>query len=154
MNAKTLLHRVSELAQPLCEEAGVSLWDVTFEKEGRDMVLTVLIDRPEGIFIEDCEHVSRSLDPLLDAAEFQDLPSYTLTVSSAGLERVLRRAEHFVWAEGKTVDLTFYRALDGQNTVSGILCGRTEDEIVLETGGERRAFPNSDVAQVRLHFEF
>lgn len=153
MNAKTLIRRIAELAQPVCQANGVALWDVTFEKEGRGMVLTVLIDRPEGIYIEDCEHVSRALDPLLDAPEFDGLPAYMLSVSSAGLERVLRRPEHFAWAEGKTVDVSFYRAIDGQSALTGTLTRRTEEELELEVGGAPRVLVNSDVAQVRLHFE-
>lgn len=154
MNAKALIRRVSELAEPLCTAAGISLWDVTFEKEGRGMVLTVQIDRAEGIFIEDCEHISRALDPLLDAPEFDSVPSYTLTVSSAGLERLLRRPEHFNWASGRQVDLTFYHTQDGRSTVSGILLRRTNEETVLEQDGEEIIFKNTDLAQVRLHFEF
>jgi len=154
MNTKTLIRRVGELAAPLCAEAGVSLWDVTFEKEGRAMVLTVLIDRPEGIFIDDCERVSRALDPLLDAPEFGDLPAYTLSVSSAGLERPLTRPEHFAWAAGKAVDLTFYRALEGRNGACGTLLRRDESETVLLEDGAERAYRNADVAQAKLHFEF
>ena len=74
MTQKELVRRVSELARPLCGEAGVSLWDVTFEKEGKNHVLTVFIDRDEGVNIQDCETVSRALDPLLDAREFEALP--------------------------------------------------------------------------------
>ena len=154
MNAKTLIRRVNELAEPICRSAGVSLWDVTFEKEGRDMVLTVLIDRAEGIFIEDCETVSRTLDPLLDAREFDSVPPYTLSVSSAGLERPLTRPEHFTWAEGKAVDLVFYRALDGVSAVSGTLASRDGEQTVLLENGAERAYRNADIAQVKLHFEF
>jgi Uncharacterized protein conserved in bacteria len=154
MNAKALTRRVSELAEPLCAAAGISLWDVTFEKEGRGMVLTVQIDRPEGIFIEDCEHISRALDPLLDAPEFDSVPAYTLTVSSAGLERVLHRPEHFAWALGRRVDATFYHTQEGRSAVSGILLRRTEEETVLELDGAEIILKNTDLAQVRLHFEF
>ena len=46
MTNKELVRRVTELSQPICRQAGVSLWDVTFEKEGRQHVLTVYIDAP------------------------------------------------------------------------------------------------------------
>lgn len=70
MTNKELVRRVTELAQPICRQAGVSLWDVTFEKEGRQHVLTVYIDRDEGVSITHCEEVSRALDPLLDDKAF------------------------------------------------------------------------------------
>ena len=84
MKAKDFIAKVTAMAQPVCAENGLDLWDVTFEKEGRNHVLTVYIDREDGIFIEDCEKVSRALDPLLDEPVFDSLPPYTLTVSSAG----------------------------------------------------------------------
>ena len=113
MTQKELIRRVSQLAEPLCAEHGLSLWDVTFEKEGRQHTLTVYIDREEGVNIDDCEAVSRGLDPLLDAHEFDALPAYMLQVSSAGLERPLTRPEHFAWAMGKKVVVRFYKAIDG-----------------------------------------
>ena len=87
MQAKQIVARVEELGRPLCEQAGVSLWDVEFEKEGGQYMLTVTVDHPEGVNIDQCEKVSRALDPMLDAKEFDDMPSYTLCVSSAGLAR-------------------------------------------------------------------
>ena len=95
MQAKQIVARVEELVRPLCEQAGVSLWDVEFEKEGGQYMLTVTVDHPEGVNIDQCEKVSRALDPMLDAKEFDDMPSYTLCVSSAGLARRLKRPEHF-----------------------------------------------------------
>lgn len=85
MQAKQIVARVEELVKPLCEQAGVSLWDVEFEKEGGQYMLTVTVDRPEGVNIDQCEQVSRALDPMLDEKEFDDMPSYTLCVSSAGM---------------------------------------------------------------------
>ena len=90
MQTKELIRRVEEMARPLCEQAGVSLWDVEFEKEGGQYMLVVTVDNPEGVFIDQCEQVSRALDPMLDAKEFDSMPSYTLCVSSAGLSRRLK----------------------------------------------------------------
>ena len=87
MQAKELIRRVEEMAQPLCEANGVSLWDVEFEKEGGIQLLTITIDRKGGVDISQCEAISRAIDPMLDAKEFDSLPSYTLCVSSAGLEQ-------------------------------------------------------------------
>ena len=67
MNAKELCKRVRELCEPFVEELGVTLWDVEFEKEGGQYMLTVTIDRDGHTDIDDCEKLSRSIDPLLDA---------------------------------------------------------------------------------------
>ena len=154
MTNKELIRRVTELVTPICQEAEVSLWDVTFEKEGRQHVLTVYIDREEGVNITHCEQVSRALDPQLDAKVFDSLPPYTLTVSSAGLERPLIRPEHFQWALGKEVSLSFYKAMNGVNEVVGRLISHDGVQIVIKEGEEEKTFAMSDVARVRLYFSF
>ena len=154
MTNKELIRRVTELVTPICQEAQVSLWDVTFEKEGRQHVLTVYIDREEGVNINHCEQVSRALDPLLDAKVFDSLPPYTLTVSSAGLERPLIRPEHFQWALGKLVHLSFYKATNGANELVGKLISNDGVQIIVQEGEEEKIFAVSDVARVRLYFEF
>ena len=154
MTGKELIRRVTQLSLPLCESAGVSLWDVTFEKEGRNHVLTVYIDREDGIFIEDCEKVSRALDPLLDEPVFDSLPPYTLTVSSAGLERRLSKPEHYAWAEGKQVQITFYKGRQGENTLVATLLGRDENGFRLQKeDGETVTYTAAEIAQMRLYFE-
>lgn len=155
MTNKELIRRVTQLAQPLCQAAEVSLWDVTFEKEGRQHVLTVYIDREDGVNITQCEQVSRGLDSLLDDRAFDSLPPYTLTVSSAGLERPLTRPEHFQWALGRQVCLSFYRAINGRNELTGCLRSCDGVQLTVETAdGEASTFAMTDVARVRLHFDF
>lgn len=155
MTSKELIRRVTHLVEPICREKGVELWDVTFEKDGRSHTLTVFIDKAQGVFIEDCEAVSRALDPLLDAHEFDSLPTYTLSVSSAGLERRLTRPAHFEWARGKAVELSFYRAYMGQNSLVGVLKEKNDRAfvLVLEDGSEV-ALEHALVANARLYFSF
>ena len=152
MTNKELVARVTALVQPLCQQAEVSLWDVTFEKEGRQHVLTVYIDRQDGVNITHCEQVSRALDPLLDDRAFDSLPPYTLTVSSAGLERPLIRPEHFQWALGKPVRLSFYRARNGQDELVGVLKSWDGVMIAVEEGETLHTLACADVARVRLYF--
>lgn len=154
MTQKEAVRRVTQLALPLCGEAGVSLWDVTFEKEGRQHVLTVYIDKEPAVDIGDCERISRALDPLLDAPEFDSLPPYVLTVSSAGLERPLNREEHLQWALGKEIVLRFYRPLNGARELTGTLRSFNEQELLLQTEAGETAVPRAAVAQARLSFTF
>ena len=127
------------------------LWDVAFEKEGQNWLLNVYIDRDEGVFINDCERISRALDPLLDTPEFDELPPYTFSVSSAGLERKLTRPEQLDWALGKAVTAGFYHAVDGADTITGILLAHDNDHVELQAGGEQKIFKADQIAYVRLH---
>lgn len=152
MTAKEICARVRELAQQPCEEAGVSIWDVEFENEGGVYTLTVYIDCEDGADIDQCELVSRAIDPMLDAKEFDSMPSYTLCVSSAGLERKLTRQEHFLACIGKEVEARFYAPVGGRKSAEGTLAGYDKEtgEVTIETQEGARTFKAQDIALVRL----
>ena len=154
MQGKELIRRVSELAEPLCEQAGVMLWDVEFEKEGSGYTLTVTIDREEGVDIDQCEQISRALDPMLDAKEFDSLPSYTLCVSSAGLERRLKTPEHFKRFIGENVEVRFYGPIEGMKTLQGKLLDYDDGIVTVEAGQKTYICQPKDVASVRLTVTF
>ena len=103
--------------------------------------------------MEDCEKISRALDPFLDEKQFDSLPPYTLTVSSAGLERRISRPEHFEWAMGRAVDVSFYKAREGVMGLCGVLAGKDGDRLALEQNGTLSELDMADIAAVRLHFE-
>ena len=153
MQAKQIVARVEELVRPLCEQAGVSLWDVEFEKEGGQYMLTVTVDHPDGVNIDQCEQVSRALDPMLDEKEFDSMPSYTLCVSSAGLSRGLKKPEHFAAFLGHPVEVGFYKPVNGAKQVEGTLVAYENGNVTLETGGQRTVYEPADIAAVRLAVE-
>ena len=153
MQAKEVCRRVRELAGPEIVRQGVRLWDVEFEKEGGQYMLTVTVDNPEGVFIEQCEQVSRALDPMLDAKEFDDMPSYTLCVSSAGLARRLKKPEHFAAFLGHTVEIGFYKPVNGAKQAEGTLIAYDNGCVTLETGGQQTIYEPKDIAAVRLAVE-
>jgi len=84
MTAREVCQRVWDISAPCAAEMGIHLWDVTFEKEGGQYMLTITIDREGHTDIDDCEKLSRYVDPFLDEKEFASLPPYTLCVSSSG----------------------------------------------------------------------
>lgn len=150
MQAKELIRRVEEMALPLCEQNGVSLWDVEFEKEGGVQLLTITVDRDGGVNIDQCEAVSRAIDPMLDAKEFDSLPPYTLCVSSAGLERKLKKPEHYEKFIGAKVEVRFYRPIDGAKAVQGTLAGYDNGSITVSLDGALRVYEPQDIAVCRL----
>ena len=85
---------VRQFAEPVVQAHGCSLWDVEYVREGADWFLRLYIDKPGGVDINDCEAISRAVDPILD--EKDPIPdSYSFEVCSAGLERVLKRPGDF-----------------------------------------------------------
>lgn len=139
----------AELARPVVEACGCTLWDVEYIKEAGSWYLRLYIDKEGGVSINDCEAVSRPVSDLLDEADPIE-GSYTFEVSSAGLERALKKPEHFDACMGMEVDVRLYRAVDGTKEYTGTLEGY-EDGAVTVNG---KTFEKKDVAAVRLHVSF
>lgn len=128
---KNIALKVREFAEPEVTACGLVLWDVTFEKAGSLYELTLYIDHPDRpISAEDCENVSRRVDPLLDRYDPIE-QSYTFYVSSTGHPRTLRTPEHFDWALGREVVVRLYQPLDGAKEYTGILKSHCEDGLTL-----------------------
>ena len=146
-----IAEKVAELARPVIEEEGCRLWDVEFVREAGERYLRLYIDKAGGVSIDDCERISRRLDPLLDEAD--PIPeSYVFEVSSAGAERVLKRPSDFEEFIGSEVEVKLYQPVNGRKAVVGALKGYEEDgTVVLSVGGKTERFAKSQTAQVRLH---
>ncbi|MCC8121226.1 MAG: ribosome maturation factor RimP [Oscillospiraceae bacterium] len=135
------------LAAPLVAEQGCTLWDVEYVKEAGTWFLRVFLDKQGGLSIDDCEAVSRPLSDKLDEVDPIE-GSYVLEVGSAGIDRALKKPEHFAAFLGSQVEVRLYRARDGQKTFVGALAGYEQGDVLLESG---LRFEKKDVAQVRLY---
>ena len=144
---------VRELALPIVEENGCTLWDVEYVREGADYFLRLYIDKEGGVDISDCEAISRAVDPILD--EKDPIPeSYHFEVCSAGLERTLKRPGDFQRFMNSPIQVKLYRPRNGLKEIPGILRGYDNGRITVEAGRETIAFEKSEVANVRLRVEF
>ena len=144
---------VAALALPVVEQAGCSLWDVEYVKEAGTWFLRIYIDKEGGVDILDCEKISREVSDLLDEADPIE-GSYTFEVSSAGADRVLRKAEHFTACMGSEVEVKLYRPREGRKEFVGTLKGYEDGAVTLETAGQEAVFTKQEVARVRLYPRF
>ena len=146
--------RVTALAMPIVQEEGCSLWDVEYVREAGSWYLRVFIDKEGGVSIDDCERISRRLDPILD--EEDPIPdSYVFEVGSAGLERQLKRPGDFARFMGSPVLVKTYQNRDGRKEFAGRLAGYEDGAVLLDMGGaEPVRFEKNEVALVRLRVEF
>ncbi len=141
-----------DLAGPVVAELGVELVDVEFVKEGGRWVLRVLIDKPGGVTIDDCEAVSGPLGRAID--DVDPIPvEYSFEVSSPGAERPLVSDADFVRFAGRKVRVALFAPLEGRKVVEGALVGLRDGLVVIEEDGRETALPRSVVAQVRLALE-
>ncbi len=153
MSKKNYEQRTEELLIPIAEEAGVSIYDVEYVKEGGEWYLRAYIDKPEGVNIGDCETVSRALSDQLDREDFI-ADAYILEVSSPGLGRALKKDKHLEMSIGREVELKTYKPIGGRKEFSGILQAFDQDTVTIETEGAPVVFTRSDIAVVRLALDF
>lgn len=142
--------KVYELAKPVVEQAGCSLWDVEYVREAGRWYLRVFIDKEGGVSINDCETISRALDPILDEAD--PIPdSYVFEVGSAGAERELKRPEDFRQFMGSEVEVRLYQPINGSKIFVGKLAAYDQGDLSITAGNEDMSFKKAQIALVKLH---
>lgn len=142
---------VWQLAEPVAVSLGLRLWDVRFVKEGATWILRIVIDRDDGVTIEDCEAMSRAIDGPLDEADPID-QSYCLEVSSPGIERELTRPSHFEQMSGRPVLLRLIRPDEkGLREHTGTLIGLQDGTVcITQEDGSEYAAARKDLSSVTL----
>jgi ribosome maturation factor RimP len=148
----TQLIRVRDLIQPSLNYLGYELYDLSLTGSGGRPTLRVCIDKPEGVTLDDCERVSKSLGALLDQAD--PLPGgYDLEVSSPGAERPLRTLDEYRRFVGKRANVR-YRTGDSERVAEGRLSAVSDDAIELQLRDRKAAttvaIPLADVLAARL----
>jgi ribosome maturation factor RimP len=143
---------VADAVEPVVRDLGLELYDVEVAGSGRAKVVRVLVDRDGGVDLDTVGRAAERISPVLDGERMaRALPGpYALEVSSPGLERPLRRPDHFRRAVGSTVSVKA-----GGRRVRGVLTSADEDAFVIvcdDTTEER--IPYADAAQVRTVFEW
>lgn len=150
---------VEQELEQFLKENDYELYNVEYQKEGRDWFLRIYIDRIEGaegggIGTDDCEKVSRYLSGRLD--ELNPIEqNYYLEVSSPGMDRALLKESDYRRYAGKLVDITLYKGIDGKKTFSGSLEGLFDGNIVITDDKENKIeIPIEKVAKTKLAIVF
>ena len=144
---------VAKIAEPVVQAHGCQLWDVEYVREGDQRFLRIFLDKETGVDINDCEAISRAMDPLLDEAD-PIAESYHFEVCSAGLERTLKRPGDFERFMGSAITVKLYRPRNGLKEIPCVLKGYEAGRVTVEAGKETITFEKSEVALVRLRVEF
>ncbi|MCM1578538.1 MAG: ribosome maturation factor RimP [Ruminococcus sp.] len=143
---------VYDLAKPIAEELGLSIWDIVFEKEGSLKYLRVFIEKPEGVDMDDCEAMTRPLSEALDKADPID-EQYILEVGSPGLGRQLRREEHFMRFLECPVRVRYIREKEGVKEFIAVMTAFDSDRGVITAETEKGTveIAVSETAFIRLY---
>ena len=146
----TVIARIQEFAESLLPAMGLELFDIQFRREGHGWVLRLVVDRLEGVTLDDCSKVSRETSDFLDVEDIIDHP-YHLEVSSPGLERPLRTVEECRRHVGKKARIKLKEEVDSRRVIIGELQAVEEDEIsVLSEEGQTYTLDWNNIQKARL----
>ena len=142
--------RVRELVAPLVDAAGLDLYDL----ELAGGTLRILVDREGGADIDAISTLTRAVSRALD--EHDPISgSYTLEVSTPGLERPLRTPSHFTRAIGTTVKVKTRPGVEGDRRVEGTVTAADDVAVtVRDAAGAERVVRYDDIERARTTFEW
>lgn len=145
--------KVSKLLEEKILNMGYELYDVRYEKEGKDYYLRIIIDKPSGIDINDCEIVNNEINDILDEADYIK-EQYFLEVSSPGIERVLRKEKHFLKQIGNEISIKLFKPIDKQKEIIGTLEEYNNNEITIKQNSETIRIDLKNIAIAKTVFNW
>jgi ribosome maturation factor RimP len=159
---ESVVERARSVLGPVLARDGYELVDVEWVRGGGRWTLRVFIDRPGGVNIDDCQLVSRTVEPILDVEDFIE-PAYDLEVSSPGLDRPLRTPEHFERFKGQRVQVKAYGPVAGtaegasgaapRKNWTGTLEGFADGAVRVLVDGVLHRIPLAQIAKAHLEYD-
>ena len=151
---KNIAEKVELLLRGTVEELGYILWDVEYKKEGSDYNLILTIDKEDvELTLDDCVAVTDAVNPILDEAD--PIPdSYCLEVSSAGLERDLKKPEHFERYLGTEVEVKLFAPTE---TLPKLFVGTLKEygeAVTFTVNGVDEALDKGKIASVKTVVDY
>lgn len=153
MSQSSIESKVEKLLEKIIIDLGYDLYDVKYEKEGKDYYLRIIIDKPEGIDINDCEKVNNSINDILDEADYIK-DQYFLEVSSPGIERILRKEKHFTSQIGNEISVKLFKPIDKQKELIGTLEEYNNNEITIKLDDKSITINLKDIALAKTIFNW
>jgi ribosome maturation factor RimP len=155
------LDRVRELAERVAATYGLDIFDVELKREGGQLVLRVIVDRPgpastpeESVSIEDVARVAEELGTMLDVEDVMP-GEYTFEVSSPGLDRPLRSADDYRRFAGRWAKIVTSQPVERQTAFNGRVKGIEGDDVLFESEGKKlMKLPLRLISRARLEVEF
>jgi ribosome maturation factor RimP len=150
-----LIDRIAGLGERATRGTDIEIADVQLRGGGKARLLRVYIDKPGGVTHGDCELVSERLGKLLDEEDAVPGDSYTLEVSSPGVERSLSKPRDFERVVGQKIRLALREPIRGQTRFEGKLAQFADETLELEiAAGELLHIPFQQVQKAKLKFEW
>jgi ribosome maturation factor RimP len=155
----SVVERARRTLEPVLVRDGYELVEVEWVRGGGRFTLRVFIDKAGGVNVDDCQLVSRTIEPILDVEDFIE-PAYDLEVSSPGLDRPLRKPEHFARYAGQRVHVKSYGPIPGtaegspaRKNWTGELRGYEGAAVLVDVDGVLHRIPHDQIAKANLEYD-
>ena len=149
-----IVQQVDKALRPTIEGMGFEIVDIEYVKRADGMNLTVYIDIPRGVTIDDCEAVHNAVNPLIDALNPTNDAPYIFNISSPGLDRPFKKQRDYERNYGREVEVKLYAPLKGKKFYEGVLLEKTETLLRLSVDGKEVTIETNRVALVRPLVKF
>lgn len=152
MSLQLVERNVFSLIEPIVAQENCRLVDVELTSDMGMRVLRVYIDREGGVMLDDCSRVSGAIEDIIDVKECLS-GTYNLEVSSPGIDRPLRTAEHFREALNRKIKVMTHDKIDGRQNYKGVLKEVFETQIVITVDQQDFKLPLAAIKKARLVLE-
>ncbi len=150
---REFIKRLWEILDPVVSSEGMDIIEMEFRREPQGFVLRLYIDHPDGVTLDDCSRVSRVVSDFLDVVDPIE-HAYNLEISSPGLNRPLRKPEHFARFIGSVVKVKTVEPIENRKSFKGILTESSDDMISVNCDGVVFGIPIAIVDKAQLlYFE-
>ena len=146
------IDKVREIAERVARSSGLEVVDVELRGGGKARMLRLVIDKPGGVTHEDCANMSREVGTILDVEDVIPGASYTLEVSSPGLDRKLSKAADFERFVGSRVKLTTYSPVDGGRHFEGKLEAFADGKLTIDMSAAKKK-PKAELVAKKIEVE-
>ena len=148
-NMKKMIARTKDLLDPLCEAEGMELVHIECQREAGGRILRLYIDKPGGVTLDDCIHISRQSSDMIDVY-LEDTGPFNLEVSSPGQNRPLGKKCDFDRFKGNRVNIRTASSVGGKKKIHGVLLGISEDVVKVSMDDQIVDIPYNEIVKARL----
>ena len=139
---------VIKILEPIINNLGYEVYDVIYEKEGKDNYLRIFIDNENQITLEDCEKVNNAITDILDEKDLIT-SQYFLEVSSPGLERRIRNDKQLEMFKNEKIEIHLFKAIDKQKIITGILKDYDQEKILLQVDEKEISIDKTNISKMK-----
>ena len=152
---EAVAEKIREIAERVGASEGIEIVDVEVLGGGKHRVVRIYIDKPTGVTHGDCEFISQDVGTILDVEDVVPGDSYTLEVSSPGVERKLSRPRDFERFSGQKIKVVLREPVEKQRRWEGVLSAFDGTKVTLEPApGRTVQFDLNQIEKANLKFEW